>query len=190
MGKLILSIYVSVDGFISGPDGDLEALLPETPETSQYSIDLLKTADAIVLGARTYQVLESFWPTAAENPSTYPHDRPLSKQINALPKFVVSTTLQSVNWNATIIREDAATEIAELKQRFTRNLVCFGGARTARFLMRHGLIDEYQLLVCPIMLGDGTPLFEGASVERRLQLMKTSALHPSGVAALYYQPAS
>jgi dihydrofolate reductase len=188
MGKIVLSIYVSLDGYVSGPKGELD-FLPETPDTSRYGVDLLTAADAILLGGRTYALFESFWPTAATNPSTYANDLPLAERINALPKFVFSRTLKKADWNATIIREDVPAGAAKLKQRYEGALVLFGSAMTAQTLLRHGMIDELQLLVCPVLLGGGLPLFERSGARAGLKLARAETLRPSDIVALYYHPA-
>jgi dihydrofolate reductase len=187
MGRVILSMYVSADGFVSGPNGELD-LLPQTPETSQYAVDLLSTADAILLGGRAYRMFESYWPTAATNPGTIPTDLPLAAQINALPKYVFGPGLNGTNWNATAAGDDISAEVTELKRRHKGDLVLFGGARTAQAFMQNGLIDEYHLLVCPIVFGDGKPLFSSPGDQMNLTLLRADALRPSGIAALYYQP--
>jgi dihydrofolate reductase len=188
MGRLILSMYVSVDGFISGPNGELD-MLPDTPDASDYSIDLLDSAAAILLGGVAYEVFESYWSSAAGDPATVPTDLPLAERINELPKFVFSRSLRGVNWNATIIGDDIANATGKLKTQHDGALVLFGGASVAQQLMRDGLIDEYQLLVCPIILGDGNPLFESPGSRTNLALLKTETLRPSGVALLTYEPA-
>jgi len=189
MGSVILSMYVSVDGFISGPSDELD-MLPDTPDASQYAISLLDSAEAILLGSVAYDVFESYWPNAGGDSATVPSDLRLTEQINALPKYVFSRSRPRVDWNATIISGNVADEVAALKKRYEGALVLFGGAHIAQALTREGLIDEYQLLVCPVVLGDGKPLFESPRSRMNVTLLRAETLRPSGIALLCYEQVS
>jgi dihydrofolate reductase len=183
--KVILSMMVSLDGFIEGPNRELDWTIVDK-EIDSYADDLLSTVDAILLGRRTYQLFAGFWPTASTE------EEIIANKMNEIPKFVFSRTLDKAPWgkwnNARLVRENIAEEISKMKKQPGKNMVIFGGASLAQTFMQHDLIDEYRLLVQPIVLGSGTPLFKSGSDRIDLQLLKTQKFN-SGVVGLYYQPA-
>ncbi len=185
MRKVILSMMVSLDGFIEGPNRELDWTIVDK-EIDTYADDLLSTADAILLGRRTYQLFVGFWPTATTE------EEIIADKMNEIPKFVFSRTLDKAPWgklnNARLVQENIAEEISNMKKQPGKNMVIFGGANLAQTFMQHDLIDEYRLLVQPIVLGSGTPLFKSGSDHIHLKLLKTQKFN-SGVVGLYYQPA-
>lgn len=185
MRKVILSMMVSLDGFIEGPNRDLDWPIVDK-EIDRYADELLDTVDAILLGRVTYQLFVDFWPSATTE------EEIITDKMNEIPKIVFSRTLDKAPWgkwnNARVVKENIAEEIAKLKQQPGKDMVIFGGANLAQTFMQHGLIDEYRLLVNPIVLGGGTPLFKSGSNRINLKLLKTQAFN-SGVVGLYYQPA-
>ena len=185
MRKVILSMMVSLDGFIEGPNRELDWPIVDT-EIDAYADDLLSTVDAILLGRTTYQLFVDFWPTATTE------EEIIADKMNEIPKIVFSRTLDKALWGkwntARLVRENIAEEISNMKNQPGKNMVLFGGADLAQTFMQHDFIDEYRLLVQPIVLGSGTPLFKSGSDRIRLKLFKTQKFH-SGVVGLYYQPA-
>ncbi len=185
MRNLILSMMVSLDGFIEGPNRELDWPIVDK-EIDSYADDLLSTVDAILLGRRTYQLFVGFWPTATTE------EEIIADKMNEIPKFVFSRTLYKAPWgkwnSARLVRENIAEEVSNMKKQPGKNMVIFGGANLAQTFMQHDLIDEYRLLVQPIVLGSGTPLFKRGSDRIHLKLLKTQKFN-SGVVGLYYQPA-
>lgn len=187
MRKVIFQMMVSLDGFIEGPKQDLSWHLVDD-EFNKYAIDLLHSIDTIIFGRIAYELFESFWPAAMTDPSTTPDNLEIANQINDMHKIVFSKTMEKVEWkNSKLIQQLIPEEIAQMKQQEGKDMVIFGGAGIAQSFMRHELIDEYRIMVNPIILGKGKPLFEDMTHRMNLKLMKTRTFN-SGVVMLVYEP--
>jgi dihydrofolate reductase len=139
-------------------------------------------ADAFLLGRRTYEIFASHWPHV-------PDDNPIAAALNTLPKYVVSTTLDSPVWRSSaVIGSDVMDRIAALKAQPGRELQVHGSGQLAQALIAHGLIDEFRLLVFPVFVGAGRRLFEDPALTGSLQLLESSTTH-TGVLLLTYEPA-
>lgn len=176
--RLFHQMLVTVDGFIAGPNGELDWHAVDD-DFSDYVSRMLRSIDGIILGRNTYEGLAQYWPTATE---------PEAPMMNGLPKYVVSNTLTTATWhNTTIVSGDATEEVARLKDRPGRDLGLFASARLSVPLMAAGLIDEYRVLVCPVLLGAGVPLHPGLT--RRVPLQLThSERFASGTIYNAYEP--
>jgi class 3 adenylate cyclase/dihydrofolate reductase len=189
MRRLIASEFVTLDGVMEAPGHDPHrdgknawALRYASADQQRYKAEELSEADAILMGRVTYEIFAAFWPTA-------PSDEGFADRMNALPKYVVSTSLRTVDWqNASIIGGNPAERIAELKQQPGGGILLFGSADLLNSLMNHDLIDEYRLMVFPVVLGSGKHLFGDASDITNLQLVDTRTF-ASGVTVLTYRPA-
>jgi class 3 adenylate cyclase/dihydrofolate reductase len=189
MRRLIASEFVTLDGVIEAPgheehrDGRNAWALRGTSEDQQrFKIEELFAADAILFGRVTYQIFATFWPSA-------PRDEGFADRMNGLPKYVVSRTLTEAEWNNTVIlRGDMAQEVSELKGQQGGDILIFGSADLVNSLMKHDLIDEYRLLVFPVVLGSGKRLFRDESDTSHLRLVSTRAFS-SGAVLLTYEPA-
>jgi dihydrofolate reductase len=150
---------------------------------SEYQAALLFTCDALLLGRVTYEAFAATWPTM-------PNTGALGERINAMPKYVASTTLPGgqLPWNGTRIEGDAVEGVAALKQLPGRDLLIYGSAAPVRPLLRHQLIDDYRLMFYPLVLGKGKRLFADTGEPRTLKLVETRAF-TSGIVVLRYQPA-
>ena len=187
--RLIATSFVTVDGVMEGPGFDEHrdgrnawALRVQDNETEQYNIDLVRGADAILVGRTTYQIWAAFWPTAEGG------DEWLSQRMNEIPKYVVSNTLERADWNnTTILRGDVAAEITRLKEQPGGELVMYGSADLLAELMKHNLVDEYRLLLYPLVLGSGKHLFRDRIDTQYLRLTQ-SRVFSSGVVLLVYEP--
>jgi len=187
MRKVLLSNLVTLDGFFAGPKGELDWHIVDE-EFNQYAIDLLSKVDALLFGKVTYQLMADYWPAAATNPSTPKSDVEIADKMNNLPKIVFSKTLQEVKWNnSRLVKDNIAEEISKMKQQPGKDMVIFGSGSIVSTFMQHGLIDEYRIIVNPIVLGNGKPLFKGINGKQNLKLLKTRVFG-SGVVILYYQP--
>ena len=187
MRKVILSISVTLDGFFEGPNKELDWHIVDE-EAKEYAKDLLSNVDTLLFGRVTYQLMADYWPSAATNPSTSKSDLEIADKMNNLPKIVFSKTLQQVEWNnSRLVKENIAEEISKMKQQPGKDMVIFGSGSIVSTFMQHGLIDEYRIIVNPIVLGNGKPLFKGINDKQNLKLLKTEVLG-SGVVILYYQP--
>jgi len=188
MRKVLLSNLVTLDGFFAGPKGELDWHIVDE-EFNQYAIDLLSKVDALLFGKVTYQLMADYWPAAATNPSTPKSDVEIADKMNNLPKIVFSKTLQEVKWNnSRLVKENIAEEISKVKQQPGKDMVIFGSGSIVSTFMQHGLIDEYRIIVNPIVLGNGNPLFKGINGKQNLKLLNTKVFD-SGLVILFYEPA-
>ena len=188
MRKVILSNSVTLDGFFEGPNKELDWHIVDE-EGKEYAIDLLGNVDALLFGRVTYQLMADYWPAAATNPSTPKSDLEIADKMNNLPKIVFSKTLQEVKWNnSRLVKENIAEEISKMKQQPGKDMVIFGSGSIVSIFMQHGLIDEYRIIVNPIVLGNGNPLFKGIYGKQNLKLLRTRVFS-SGEVILYYEPA-
>jgi dihydrofolate reductase len=179
MKKIIVSMYVSVDGVTESPEKWSVKFWND--DIANFKHAELFSVEALLLGRVTYEVFAGSWPTRKGDP--------YSDRINSMSKYVVSTTLESVGWNGSrMITGGAASEIAALKQQPGGDLLVFGSMTLVDTLMRHGLVDEYRLLVYPVVLGGGQRLFKDGSSER-LKLTETQRYGPD-VVLLRYVPAA
>jgi dihydrofolate reductase len=187
MRKVLLSNLVTLDGFFAGPKGELDWHIVDE-EFNQYAIDLLSKVDALLFGRVTYQLMADYWPAAATNPATPKSDLEIADKMNNLPKIVFSKTLQKVEWkNTRLVKENIAEEISKIKEQPGKDMVIFGSGSIVSTFMQLGLIDEYRIIVNPVVLGNGKPLFKGINDKQNLKLVKTRVFG-SGVVILYYQP--
>ncbi|HKA68632.1 MAG TPA: dihydrofolate reductase family protein [Actinomycetes bacterium] len=176
MAQLIISCEMTIDGVIDSTD----SWFIGAGEHEDASFDQLKAADAMVLGRKTFLGLAEVWPSITD-------DRGFATQVNAMPKYVASTTLtEPLDWNGSLIKGDVATSLAELKRQHTGNLVSYGCGTFARWLVEHGLADEIRLGVHPTVFGRGERPF-GDGPPLRMELLSTT-MYRSGVATLTYRP--
>ena len=153
-----------------------------------YQSELVSSADTLLLGRVTYQSFAGSWPHVPDNPNASEGEKAYARQLNAMRKIVFSRTLESADWsNSTLRKEVVPEEIRQLKQEPGRDMLIYGSASLIQTLTNHGLIDEYQVLVHPVILGSGKPLFANIQRQVKLQLVNTKT-HPSGVVVLSYQP--
>ena len=186
MRKLIFQEFLSLDGYAA--DKDHSTKFFESPEYSRDSDeDLLAEMnrfDTILLGANTYKMFADFWPAATND------EQIVADKLNSIPKIVFSSTLKEAPWGkwepAKIESGDAVKAITELKKQIGKDMVLWGSISLAQDLMKANLIDEYQLRIVPVLLGDGTLLFEKRD-ELQLELSKTKS-YDSGLLLAHYQP--
>lgn len=183
MRKIIVSNYITIDGFFAGLNGELDWFVWDD-EMAKFSIDQLKTMDAILLGRVTYQLFAGYWPT----PAAFKENPIIAPMMNDLPKIVFSNTLDRVEWNnSRLVRENIAEEVSKLKQQPGKDMVIFGSGSIVSALTRLGLIDVYRLIVNPVILGRGKPLFKGLDDMLKLRLLSAKALGSGNVILEYEQ---
>jgi dihydrofolate reductase len=170
MRRLIYSMTVSLDGFIAGPRGEIDWSAPD-PELHRFHNHRVAEHGAYFCGRRLYEEMR-YWDTAEEDPNLPDAGREFAPIWKALPKIVVSTTLERVEGNARLIRDGVAEEVARLKAQPGQDLGV-GGAGLASTLIRAGLVDEFQLFVSPVVLGGGTPFFPAVEDRLSLELAET-----------------
>jgi dihydrofolate reductase len=213
MRKLVLKMSVSLDGYVGGPNGEIDWLFKSLDEgVTAWIADTLRQVDVHIMGSRTYQDMAVYWPTSTEL---------VAASMNEIPKVVFSKkgslrqgedlttgalrdalsargaggsaaspkpSPSAASWtHAMVASGDLVEEVTRLKQQAGKDIVAHGGARFAQSLVRLGLVDEYQLLVHPIALGAGLPLFSGLDKPIDLKLVSTS-LFTRGVVAHIYRP--
>ncbi len=176
MSKLQVAEFLTLDGVMEAPDQWNGPFLNE--EMGMEIGGTLFQCDALLYGRRTYEEMAAAWPERTGD---------MADRFNSIPKFVVSTTLQEVTWNnSRLIKGNIAEEVSKLKQQFGQNIVILGSGDLVRTLMHHHLIDEYALVVCPLILGKGKRLFQDAS--RTTLRLVTSKAYTTGAVWLSYQP--
>ncbi|MGH3148314.1 MAG: dihydrofolate reductase family protein [Rubrobacter sp.] len=179
MRKVVVSEFVSLDGVIEEPSWTFPF---PSDDRDKYKFDELAAADALLLGRVTYEGFAAAWPQMAEKTGEY------GAWMNGYPKHVASRTLtEPLDWNATLIGADLAEEVAALKRKPGKDILVFGSGDLVNTLMEHDLIDEYRLMVFPVVVGSGRKLFEGGVENEPLQLVGTKTF-ASGVVVLTYGP--
>ena len=178
MRRILESTRVSLDGVI----GNLQAWGMDylDADAQKAASAQLSRSDAMLMGRNTYQALSTAWSTRKGE---------FAETINAIRKYVVSSTLRSADWNnSTILRGDVITEVTELKQQEGRDLMIYGHGPLGQTLLEYGLLDEIRLSVHPIIVGTGTLFYRDAVKKTELDLVGSEPL-PSGVIVLTYRPA-
>ncbi len=192
MRKLILSMQMTVDGFSTGPNGEMDYLPPFSDENMWRDLHEemwknLEEIDTFILGRRTYQIWEQYWPAAATNPKSSENDKKFSRFAEETKKIVISSTLDRVDWkNSVLIKDNIGKEIQKLKQLPGKNIGVAGGATVAQTLAKLGLIDQYLLVVHPVILGKGKPLLGELGNRQKLKLVCTKTFN-SGAVELNYK---
>jgi dihydrofolate reductase len=183
MGNLIYSMTSSLDGYIAGPGGDIGFSAPED-ELFRFHTELVSELGGHLLGRRLYETMV-YWETADQDPAASEMIVEFARIWQALPKVVFSRSLEAVEGNTTLVRDGLGEEVARLKAQDGKDLGV-GGADLAGACARLGLIDEYRVFVCPVLLGAGTPLFQALENRIELELVETRTFS-SGVVYLRYR---
>jgi dihydrofolate reductase len=186
MRKIISFVHLSLDGFVASTSGGLD-WVSITEELFDHVEQRIKQTDTALYGRVTYQMMEAYWPTAAEQPNASKHDHEHSRWYKTARKIVLSKTLDDKELsNTKIIREHISEEINKLKQEAGSEVLVFGSPSATHALMAEDLIDEYWLFINPILLGQGIPLFKNIKDRTKLKLV-TSKTFASGVVCLHYE---
>ncbi len=191
MGKLVVTEFITLDGVIEAPGGGegfehdgWSFKFNRGDDGNKFKVDELMAADAQLLGRVTYQGFARAWPSMSGDE--------FSGRMNSMPKYVVSNTLSDADasWtNSTVISRDAESQIARLKEQVARDILVAGSAKLVQFLAQHDLVDEYRLMVFPVVLGSGKRLFADGTAHTTLRLVDSKPVGPDGVIILTYQPA-
>jgi len=191
MGKIVVSEFVSLDGVIEDPGGaesyehgGWSFKFDRGPEGGKYKFDELMAAEAMLLGRVTYEAFAQAWPSMTDEVG-------FADKMNGAPKYVVSTTIENPNWGpTTVISGDLPGEVAKAKAAHDGDILVGGSAQLVHALTEHDLVDEYRLMVFPIVLGSGKRIFsDAAATPSTLRLTDTKPVGPDGVIVLTYEPA-
>jgi dihydrofolate reductase len=179
-------MHTSLDGFTTNSKGKIDWIKIDE-EMFDYAGKRANEADTALYGRGTFEIMESYWPTAAEQPDATKHDIEHSAWYNSVHKVIASKLLKGADFNnVTIISKNLPAEIRKLKNEKGKEIIMFGSPTLARTLMEENLIDDYWIFVNPILLGQGIPLFKDLSHEIKLKLL-LSETFASGVVCLHYE---
>ncbi len=185
MRKLISFVHLSLDGFVAGPNGEMD-WIKVNQEIFDHVGERISKSNTALYGRTTFQMMESYWPTAADQPNASKHDIEHSQWYSKVHKIVLSKTLDKTSLNnTTVISDNLADNINAIKQQQGEDILVFGSPAATHSLMQQGLIDGYWLFVNPIVLGKGIPLFAGIKDSIKLKLLSTQ-LFTCGVTELNY----
>jgi len=186
MGNIVLFMHVSLDGFAAGTKGEMDWIHVDQ-EIFDFGAERITKTNTALYGRVTFQLMESYWPTAAEQPGASKHDREHAAWYKSAHKVVLSNTLsQATLTNTTVIGKDYAAAVRKLKKETIGEILLFGSPTAAHALLAENLIDEYWLFVNPILLGEGIPVFKGIKEKQPLKLLKTHVFS-SGVVCLQHE---
>jgi len=177
MRKVVVSEFLSLDGVMEAPDQWHFSFWHEA--MGKYKYDELFASDALLLGRVTYEGFAAAWPSITD-------EQGFADRMNGLPKYVASTTLAEVGWNNShLIKGDVAAAVSEMKRQAGQDILIGGSAELVNSLMPHDVIDEYRLMVHPIVVGHGKRLFGEGSAATALKLIETKPLGPDVVVLIY-----
>lgn len=176
MRKLILIVHTSLDGYVAGTKGDFEGFDP-SEENLEFVCKLTENADAALFGRKSFQLLESDWPTVKDRPGASESQISYSTWYNKAKKIVVSTTLQITNSkDIVIINKNITEEIIKIKNEPGNEILIFGSPKVSQLLMQNDLIDSYWIFLYPVIFGKGIPLFKEFENSIKLKLQSTHQL--------------
>ncbi|HEU0165780.1 MAG TPA: dihydrofolate reductase family protein [Thermomicrobiales bacterium] len=180
MRKVVVSMFMTVDGVMEAPNEWSFQFWSD--ESARYKFDELFEGDALLLGRVTYEGFAAAWPTMTD-------EQGFADRMNGLPKYVATTTLDDLTWNATRIEGDIAESVATLKAQEGQNILVFGSADLVNYLTDHDLVDEYRLMIFPVVVGKGKHLFAEGLGKKAFRLA-ASKVFASGVVVQTYAPAA
>jgi dihydrofolate reductase len=191
MGKLVVTQFVSVDGVYQDPGGVGEIKrggwsfkAEHGDEFDKFKFDELIAADAQLLGRTTYEGFAKAWPSMEETEGEF------AVRMNSMPKYVVSATLENPSWsNTTVIKDDVANEVKKLKDETDGDILVAGSGELIQTLLDKGLVDEWRLMIFPIIVGQGKHLFGEQQDMSELKLRDSKTIGPDGIIVLTYVPA-
>jgi dihydrofolate reductase len=187
MRHVILQEFVSLDGLAAGPGGSVDFVGAASDGDQSFGKrqqQFIDTIDTILLGRKTYELFVDYWPKVTSG-----DEKPFADRLNAIPKVVFSKSLDRVPWgawdDARVVRTDPAAEVARLKRQPGKNMVIWGSLSIAQSLLHAGGVDECHLVICPVVLGGGKPLFRESVDAGGLTLLKTQPFDRGTVLLAY-----
>jgi dihydrofolate reductase len=186
MGKIILSTPITLDGFIEGPHRELDWVVADD-ELHDYYADLLHQADLLLYGRVTYELMVNYWPNAISDPNASAAMKRFATALNPMRKLVFSKTLKHANWNTQIKQDVIPEEIRIIKSETRREILLSGGETLAKAFISFGLVDEFQLMVQPVAIGEGKSLLRGVGSALKMDFKWCRAFR-SGAMVICYHP--
>ena len=189
MGRIVVTEFVSLDGVVEAPGGGEDFKyagwtfeIDRGDEGNKFKLDETVSSEALLLGRVTYEGFAAAWPSRTD-------EFGFADKFNSMPKYVVSSTLEDPEWNnSTVLKGDVVEEVSRLKQEQEGDIVIHGSPQLVQTLIEHDLVDEYRLMLFPVVLGSGKRLF-GETTEKKSLRLVDSKVVGDGVAILIYQPA-
>lgn len=186
MGNIVLFMHASLDGFAAGPNGEMNWIHVDQ-EIFDYVEERIAQTNTALYGRKTFEMMEGYWPTAADQPGATKHDKVHSAWYKNARKVVLSNTLNEADFtNTTVINKNYPAVIKELKQNITGDILVFGSPTATHALLAENLVDETWLFVNPVLLGEGMPVFKNIKERQQLTLVKTHVF-TSGVVCLQHE---
>lgn len=185
MRKITLFNRISLDGFFSGPDGGIDWSIPDAELDKHVMGGGSPGPGAVLLGRITYQMFENVWPHVARDPNAPAMAKQMAGSLNRMTKLVFSHTLKQLTWeNSMLIKGDVTEQVRKIKQAGGGDIIIFGSGTIVQPLASAGLIDEYQLILTPVILGAGKPMFQGVK-RSGLKLVEAKAFSSGNVLLTY-----
>ncbi|MBC9795104.1 dihydrofolate reductase family protein [Sinomicrobium weinanense] len=186
MRKIISFMHISLDGFVAGPNGEMDWIKIDQ-ELFEYVGQRINKGNTALYGRVTYRMMENYWPAAGASPTATKHDIEHSRWYSKVHKVVLSKTIENTGLpHTTIICDHLPDKINEIKQQPGEDILLFGSPTATHSLIQQDLIDGYWLFVNPIILGQGIPLFTGIKDKVKLKLLPTTRQFTNGVTELNY----
>ncbi|GEP92127.1 dihydrofolate reductase family protein [Chitinophaga terrae (ex Kim and Jung 2007)] len=186
MRKIVSFMHVSLDGFVAGPNGEMNWIKVDE-ELFEYASNRTSASDTALYGRNTFLMMDNYWPTAADKPNASKHDIEHGTWYNKVNKYVVSSSIQSDNPLVTVISRDMKGQLETLKNQPGKEIIMFGSPGLVHSLLELDLIDEFWLFYNPILLGKGVPMFGKIREHLPLKLIKTEQLKSTGVVCMNYE---
>ncbi len=187
MGKIVVTEFISLDGVVEDPGGSEDFKyggwsfeFSRGEERDKFKLDETMEAEALLLGRVTYEGFSEAWPTRSGE---------FADKFNSMPKYVVSSTLESPSWNnSTVIKGDIAKAVTELREQLDGNIVVHGSVQLVQYLLEHDLVDEFRLMVFPVVLGSGKGLFGETSDKKTLEHLESKTIGDGVNIQIYQRP--
>jgi dihydrofolate reductase len=183
MRKIIWFNLITLDGFFEGPNREIDWHNVDN-EFNEFAIEQLDSLDTLLFGRVTYEMMASYWPTEM----AVTDDPVVAGKMNGISKIVYSTKLKKANWsNSSLVDKNIIEQTARLKGQPGRDMAIFGSGELGNTLLKAGLVDEIRIMINPILLGEGRPMFKDGKERQKLKLLSSRTFH-NGNVLLYYQP--
>lgn len=188
MRKIKLQMQLSLDGYVCGPDGEMDWLVWDWDDVvKNYAADLASSVDTFLMGRATGEGMAVYWPTVVSNPESKEEDKWMAERLNNMPKVVFSKTIGHIRWNNVRVANDILEEVRELKKEPGNDIMLYGGAGIASSFISENLVDEYHLFINPVVIGKGKTIFNTTKENLKLTLINTT-ISTIGIVILHYVP--